>query len=124
MVDPNAAHHIDARTLLQLLPGVEAVDLPQLRAQFGGFLTSPAGRRCGSWQEAWNSFTGASQARPGQVSYRAQRCSSCHGRRYNVRTAGLNMARTGSAAVCGTCRGTGRGAMTRLPARWVPVPTS
>lgn len=59
----------------------------------------PRRDRPGSWQEAWNSATGADPRRPGRIEFHTHRtCPECRGRRFSMRTA----------QVCHRCMGRGR----------------
>ncbi|GAB2734428.1 hypothetical protein [Nocardioides pakistanensis] len=118
-VDPRAAHAIDARILMSLLPGVATVDLPEIRRQFAQWLARP-GRSVeyDSWAEAWNLWTGAALNRPGSVTYTSARCRACGGRGWSVTAVSRNLSRTGNALVCHECRGSRRGKPTTLAARY------
>lgn len=117
-----AIHVADARVLLASLPRLDNVDLHTIRGDFARWAsrTRPAGsgsaRSDGtwsSWQEAWNTWTGAAPHTPGRIRYTPHRCARCSGRRVDFRRG----------TVCGSCLGTGRhrGTATQT-ALWVPEP--
>lgn len=118
MIDPRAAHNISIRLLVGLMPGISHEDLFDVRREFARYLTTRQAATARTWQEAWNSWTGAVEGRPGFINYTPARCSNCRGRRWSVSRPGYNMTRTGSPSVCGDCRGTGRGTSTRQSAQY------
>lgn len=92
---------LDARTVLGLLrsaSGEQPGDLLyEVRAEIVGRANPRS--RAGSWQEMWNSITGATATRPGRLEFHANiRCSTCHGKRIDMRRG----------AVCQGCMGRGR----------------
>lgn len=123
MTDPRLAHLVDARVLLAHLPRSSQSDLFEIRRAFGNYLATRDGRRHGTWQEAWNGFTGAAPQRPGEVRFHVARCPDCHGRGFDHRRVSRNLARTGQPFACGTCRGTGRGQWVTHVATFIAPPT-
>lgn len=119
-LDPQVAHLIDARHLLSLLPHLSQTDLDTIRREFAMHISTQRGRtRYATWQDAWNAWTGATPHRPGQITYTPHRCPTCHGRGFDHRHPGRNLARTGHPMICGDCRGNRRGQSTRQTARYV-----
>ena len=122
-LDPRVAHTIDARALLYLLPHVDQMDLPEIRTEFARSIQTlrvPVA----TWQEAWNTWTGATPGRPGQITYTRLRCKVCKGRRYSTRNIAQNLARTGNPHICSECNGSGRGGRVRQQAAHAPTPTA
>lgn len=120
MPDPRIAHQIDGRTLLALLPYVDQSHLPEIRQQFGRFLSSRRGLTHPTWQAAWNDWTGATPHRAGTIEFRPSRCGTCHGRNVTTRNISRNISRTGSPYMCGDCVNGVR--PIRQPARYADVP--
>lgn len=79
------------------------------------------GHRFCTWQEAYNDYLDA-HAHAGRLTWTPAQCTECHGRRVNTRRPGRNLAATGHPAVCGACRGTGRGTPTAVTAQRAPAP--
>lgn len=113
-LDPAVAHHIDARTLLGLLPYVDQRHLSSIRIELARHIQAGGTRRerLTTWQGAWNDMTGATDRRDGQLRLRNVACSQCHGKGFDVRHPGRNLARTGSPSICGECRGSRRSDVT------------
>lgn len=70
------------------------------------------------WQDAWNSLTGATEDRLGQLRLSPAKCSECRGRRFSTRSIqrGSN--------VCLTCHGSGRGRSETLRTRYAAAPAA
>lgn len=122
MIDPRVAYHLGASALRSLVPRADVSEQYEIRRQFAQYLGTAAGRRCGTWQEAWNALTGAREHLPGEIVIVRRRCSGCRGRRLNPRTVSRNLARTGSPHVCGQCRGTGTEGPVRFATRFARTP--
>lgn len=121
-LDPRSAHALDGRTLLGLLPHVDQSDLHEIRIEFARYLTSREGRSHATWQDAWNAWTRATPTRPGSIDYTPLCCGDCKGRRFSARNLSRNLTRTGSATMCGECRGSGRGQRTAQTTQYAPPP--
>lgn len=89
-----AAHTIPHAHLRAALRGGADIDMHALRSEFAQFVAGERRTRFGSWQEAWNAWTGAVPGSAGSVRIR-QHCTTCHGR-------GVDMRR---GAVCAACTG-------------------
>ena len=112
-LDPAVAHHIDGRTMLGLLPHVSQQHLSTIRLELARHIQTRYGRASfATWQDAWNDMTGATPVRDGTLRLRNVTCSQCHGKGFDVRHPGTNLARTGNASICGECRGRRRTTVT------------
>lgn len=98
-------HRLPQHVLARLVP--ERVDWfvhqQDVRRQLAGAaMTSRV--PLGSWQDAWNTLTGATPQRPGRLHLPPTRCPDCHGRGWSVRAA----SRGRPGGVCLACHGSRR----------------
>jgi len=105
-LDPAIAHHVPATDLLALVPRLDQRLLGAVRLELARHIAATRGRTAYvTWQAAWNDLTGASPTRPGTLRLSGVSCPTCHGKGFDVRHPGRNLARTGTASICGDCRG-------------------
>jgi hypothetical protein len=125
-VDYRAAHLLDSRALLSLLPHLSQTDLTTIRREWARFIESRRRQPFTTWQDAWNTWTGATPRQPGQIMFTPDRCPECHGRGFSHRRPDRNLARTGHPMGCFACGGNRRGRSTRQVALYArgPEPTN
>lgn len=80
---------LDGRIVLGLLPGLDYALLRDVRQELSRQVhCGPSVAQASTWQEVWNIATGATENRPGILSFGARvTCPTCRGRRFNPRTA-------------------------------------
>lgn len=94
----------DPRPLLALCPPDARDHLHDLLAELGS--AAHRHRDATTWQQLWNTTTGARPGRAGTLTLRNVRCPTCRGRGFDVHHPQRNLTRTGNPYVCATCRGT------------------
>lgn len=106
-LDPAAAHHIDARTLLGLMGRPDQRHLSDLRLLLARQIQAGTGRGrpYTRWQDAWNDLAAVDSRGHGQIRLNNVACPACNGRGFNTRHVARNLSRTGNPSICGECMG-------------------
>lgn len=115
---PQDAHTISSAALLALAGPDGRDHLHEIRLELARRLNV---RTYSTWQAAWNDLTCATPAAGGSLRLVAVRCPDCHGRGFDARHPGRNLARTGNAMMCGRCNGLRRTDLT-LRTLYAPPP--
>lgn len=110
----NTIHQLRFEDLAVLLPRLRPFNdyHHEVRRQFTRWALSQS-VEFGSWQAAWNRWTGAGTNTPGSVSF-YMKCVKCHGKRFSLQY--------GRMGACMDCRGQGQ-SLVRAAALYVPAPT-
>lgn len=112
-------HDLDLSALLPALPWAGRDDLHAIRADFLRWvLTAAPCALHSSWEEAWNTWTGASRTANGWVKYQTLHCRHCH-----PTHASRAVLRQRWPLPC-ACRGTRRGGTVIRSAGWLTAPAS
>lgn len=107
------AHLIDAKILAALIPRLSPGDLHEVRVEFARRIQidNLLGHCHRTWQDAWNTWTGASsEGQRGVVVFEPSRCAACRGLGSAPPAALVAPAPVPiDRAPCGACSGSGRG---------------